>query len=125
MRTEWQHANAKYRWLIMRLLSRPSHVIFTSRSGPVYDAQGNITTQTKAKAQSESTYYVDISVHIEKRPMPLMEGGKPTTKMIVKRMGTIEKCRFNSVGNLQVEDITFDGLKKQLEGEVPKEVFGI
>ena len=57
--------------------------------------------------------------------MPLMEGGKATSKMVVKRMGTIEKCRFNSVNNLQVEDITFESLKKSLEGEVPKEVFGI
>tara|TARA_Y100001938_G_scaffold128710_1_gene182797 strand:- start:38737 stop:39612 length:876 start_codon:yes stop_codon:yes gene_type:complete len=125
MRTEWQHANAKYRWLVMRLLSRPCHVVFTSRSGAVYDASGNLTNQTKAKAQGESTYYVDISVHVEKRPMPIMEGGKATAKMQVKRMGTIEKCRFNSVNNLQVEDITFDSLKKSLEGEVPKEVFGV
>ena len=123
MRTEWQHANAKYRWLIMRLLSRPCHVVFTSRSGAVYDANGNLTAQTKAKAQGESAYYVDVYIKAQKRPMPVEENGKATSRMVTKRMATVEKCRFNAVNNLQVENLTFDTLKTSLKDVVPKEVF--
>ena len=123
MRTEWQHANAKYRWLIMRLLSRPCHVVFTSRSGAVYDSNGNLTAQTKAKAQGESAYYVDVYIKAQKRPMPVEENGKVTSRMVTKRMATLEKCRFNAVNNLQVENLTFDNLKSSLKEIVPKEVF--
>ena len=123
MRTEWQHANAKYRWLIMRLLSRPCHVVFTSRSGAVYDSNGNLTAQTKAKAQGESAYYVDVYIKSQKRPMPVEENGRVTSRMVTKRMATLEKCRFNAVNNLQVENLTFDSLKTSLKDIVPKEVF--
>ena len=123
MRTEWQHANAKYRWLVMRLLSRPCHVVFTSRAGAVYDSNGNITAQTKAKAQGESAYYVDVYIKAAKRPMPIEENGKTTSRMVTKRMATIEKCRFQSVNNMQVEDLTFEKLQTSLKDVVPKEVF--
>ena len=59
----------------MRLLSRPCHVVFTSRAGAVYDSNGNITAQTKAKAQGESAYYVDVYIKAAKRPMPIEENG--------------------------------------------------
>lgn len=125
MRTEWQDANAKYRWLIMRLLSRPCHVVLTSRSGAVYDSTGNATTMTKAKAQGETSYFIDISVHMQKMVMPTFDANKVQNGMVTKKIATVEKCRFHSVNNMQIEDLTFDKLKTQLAPFVPQEVFDL
>ena len=77
----------------------------------------------KAKAQGESAYYVDVYIKAQKRPMPVEENGKTTSRMVTKRMATIEKCRFQSVNNMQVEDLTFEKLQSSLKDIVPKEVF--
>ncbi len=120
MRTEWQKANAKYRWLMMRLLSRPCNVVLTSRAGPVYDATGNITAATKAKAQQETSYYVDIVAKLENRPGIDPKGNITGHN---ERMATIQKCRFADVDNLQIKDLTYDNLKAALKSKVPAEVF--
>jgi len=122
MRTEWQKANAKYRWIMMRLLSRPCHVVLTARSGPVYDVQGNITAQTKAKAQQETAYYCDIVAHLEKKDVPNVDSTGKVTGRTMQRMATIEKCRFASVGNLAMNDLTYDKLKLALKPFLPEGV---
>ncbi len=124
MRTEWQKANAKYRWLMMRLLSRPCNVVLTSRSGPVYDASGNITAMTKPKAQQETAYYVDIVAKMEKKEIQDID---PKTGKITgsrpSRVAVIEKCRFADVGRLEIQDMTYDKLENALKGKVPEGIF--
>jgi len=124
MRTEWQKANAKYRWLMMRLLSRPCNVVLTSRSGPVYDSSGNVTMQTKPKAQQETAYYVDIVAKMEKKDIQDID---PKTGKITgvrnSRVAVIEKCRFADVGRLEIQDMTYDKLENALKGKVPEGIF--
>ena len=124
MRTEWQKANAKYRWLMMRLLSRPCNVVLTSRSGPVYDASGNITAMTKPKAQQETAYYVDIVAKMEKRDVQDIDPktGK-ITGSLPSRIAVIEKCRFADVGRLEIQDMTYNKLEEALKGKVPEGIF--
>ena len=124
MRTDWQDANARYKWLIMRLLSRPCHVVLTARSQGVYDDKGNMTTKTKAAAQKNTEYWVDFVASIT-----LGSGDKvgPDGKVIrgkPVRTANITKCRFNGdlIGET-ITDITFDSMKETIGDQVPDEVF--
>jgi len=125
MRTEWGKANARYRTIIMRLISRPTNFVMTSRSQAVYDGTGNVTQQTKFKAQQETPYFADLIVKLDKKAQANVDitTGKQTG-FTMKRSGTIEKCRYGDVVNTGLSDTTYDGLKKALKGVVSKEVFG-
>jgi len=125
MRTEWSIANDRYRWMIMRLLSRPCNVVVTSRSGNIYDAQGNMTSSTKADGQKQTPYFFDIIIHTT-RSLAKDATGKPVPGGKMKRVAILEKVRHMDMDeNLQIEDCTFDKLKEKLKGKVPAEVFGI
>jgi len=124
MRTEWGKANARYKWILMRLLSRPVHFVLTSRSQNVYDSQGAMTQQEKFKAQAETPYFADIIIHMSKKAIPQIDiaTGK-VTGMTTQRIGEIEKCRFADI-TPTINDPTFDALKAALSSKVPAEVFG-
>ena len=121
MRTDWQEANAKYKVILMRLLSRPCNVVFTARSGVVYDATGNVTAETKPKAQMETPYFMDIVGQMDVRSKADAKGNITGA---TARTTTISKCRFADVGNMTIEDLTYDKLKSALKPLVPLEVFG-
>ena len=122
MRTDWQEANAKYKVILMRLLSRPCNVVFTARSGVVYDGSGNVTAETKPKCQQETPYFMDIVVSMSQAPKVDTKSGMITGESI--RTSTISKCRFADIGNMTIEDLTYDKLKSALKPLVPSEVFG-
>jgi|GEM_PF-6144289 len=118
MQTEWQHANAKYKVLMFRLLTRPCNVVLTARSSPVYQ-DGNMTGTSKAKTQQNTPYWMDLVAQFQNRPMPEGTSGK----LVNKRIVTITKCRFGDVPNPVIEDLTYDKLKTSLKGVVPDGVF--
>jgi len=124
MRTEWSKANARYRTILMRLLSRPTHFVMTGRSQQVYDGQGNQTAMEKFAAQKETPYFADIIVHLSKKPRQNVDvsTGK-VTGSVLQRIGIIEKCRFGDTNNMAVTDPTYDSLKESLKTNVPPGVF--
>ncbi len=119
MQTEWQHANAMYRVILDRLLKLPVHVVLTSRSAPIYQ-DGQITQATKAKAQANTQYWVDVIVKFARRPMPESPG---STTMVNKRVATIESSRYGDPANPSIEDFTYEKLKTAFEGLAPEGVF--
>jgi len=124
MRTEWSKANARYRTILMRLLSRPCHFVMTGRSQQVYDGQGNMTATEKFAAQKETPYFADIIIHLTKKPRQNVDvtTGK-VTGTVIQRVGIVEKCRFADVNNMTITDPTYDNLKESLKGKIPKGVF--
>jgi hypothetical protein len=124
MRTEWQKANAKYKWILMRLLALPCNLVMTARSSPVYDGQGNVTASSKPKAQGETSYYVDVVAHLTNEVVnDVGQDGKVSGSKIV-RACTIEKCRLGDVpGDLHMKDGTYESLKEALSDFVPKGTF--
>ncbi len=122
MRTDWQEANAKYKVILMRLLSRPCNVVFTARSGVVYDGTGNVTAETKPKCQQETPYFMDLVIQMSEAPKVDTKSGMITGNSV--RTSTITKCRFADVGSMTIEDLTYDKLKSALKPLVPAEVFG-
>lgn len=123
MRTEWQKANAKYKWILMRLLALPCNLVLTARSSPVYDGQGNVTAGNKPKAQGETSYYVDVVAHLTNEVTSEVVDGKLTGKNTVQRQCTIEKCRLGDINNLVLKDGTYESLKEGLGPYVPKGTF--
>ena len=119
MQTEWQHANAMYRVLLDRLLTRPVNVVLTSRSAPVYQ-DGQITQMSKAKAQANTQYWVDTIVKFSRIPMPEAPN---STKMTMKRVATIESSRYGDPANPVIEDFTYEKLKEAFKGLTPDGIF--
>jgi len=103
--TEWAKINEAFRILINRFNSLPCHLVICARQKEEMDGRISI------KASKDIDHFVDISIHMEKIPrgIPGQEG-----KFTYVRQGTIEKCRYQSLNNLQVQDITFDKLKKEI-----------
>lgn len=123
MRTEWQKANAKYKWILMRLLALPCNLVMTARSAAVYDGTGNITAQNKPKAQGETSYYVDVVAHLTNDVENQIVDGKIAGSKIVRKC-TIEKCRLGDVpGDLTLKDGTYSSLKDGLGPYVPEGTF--
>lgn len=122
MRTEWGKANARYTWIIRKLLSLPVNVVFTSRSANVYDGSGQMTDREKFKAQQETPYHADIIIHLTKNPVPNIDPTGKVTGTKMQRTGIIEKCRGADL-NLSIQDPTFDKLKEALKDKIAKEVF--
>lgn len=123
MRTEWQKANAKYKWILMRLLALPCNLVMTARSSAVYDGTGNITAANKPKAQGETSYYVDVVAHTTNEYVSKIENGK-VVGSTVQRQCVIEKCRLGDVpGNLVLKDGTYESLKAGLGPFVPEGTF--
>lgn len=100
--TEWAKINEAFRILINRFNSLPCHFIVTARQKEDYE--GNITF----KASKDVDHFVDLTIHLEKLPRPIP--GKEGVFTYI-RQATIQKCRYQSMNNLQVQDITFDKLK--------------
>jgi hypothetical protein len=123
MRTEWQKANAKYKWILMRLLALPCNLVLTARSSPVYDGTGNVTMNTKPKAQGETSYYVDVVAHLTNEVTSEVVDGKLTGNSTITRQCTIEKCRLGDINNLVLKDGTYESLKEGLGPYVPKGTF--
>jgi len=120
MQTEWALANSKYKVLLFKLMTRPCNVVFTARSANLYDAAGQQTMQQKASTQKNTQYWIDISAEFKKIPMPEAPG---STKLIQKRVATIDKCRFGDVPNPVIPDLTYQKLKESLKGHVPEGIF--
>ena len=123
MRTEWQKANAKYKWILMRLLALPCNLVLTARSAAVYDGTGNVTANSKPKAQGETSYYVDVVAHLTNEVTSEVLDGKLTGKHTVQRQCTIEKCRLGDINNLILPNGTYESLKAGLDPYVPKGTF--
>ena len=103
--TEWAKINEAFRILINRFNSLPCHFVITARQKE--DLDGKVTF----KASKDVDHFVDLTIHLEKLPRPVP--GKEGVFTYI-RQGTIEKCRYQSLNNLQVQDITFDKLKTEI-----------
>jgi len=103
--TEWSKINEAFRILVNRFNSLPCHLVITARQKE--DLEGNVTF----KASKDVDHFVDLVIHLEKlpRPIPGQEG-----KYTYIREATIAKCRYQSLNNLQIQDITFDKLKTEI-----------
>lgn len=116
--TEWAKINEAFRVLINRFNSLPCHLVITARQKE--DLDGNVTF----KASKDVDHFVDVTVHMEKipRPIPGQEG-----KYTYVRMATIEKCRYQSLNNLQIQDLTFEKLRDEISALDPslKRIFDV
>jgi len=103
--TEWAKINEAYRILVNRFNSLPCHFIITARQKE--DLEHNVTF----KAAKDLDHFVDLTIHLEKlpRPIPGQEG-----KFTYIRQATVAKCRYQSLNNMQIQDITFDKLKTSI-----------
>tara|TARA_Y100000310_G_C20638818_1_gene792719 strand:+ start:880 stop:1680 length:801 start_codon:yes stop_codon:yes gene_type:complete len=109
---EWGKANERYRFMIMRLLSRPTHFIATARVKPEYGADGKITGGTKPGWQQETPYFADIQIDMTKK----------TIGNVTQYLSTISKCRFQRQYNKTLKDLTFPILATELKGVIPPEI---
>ena len=110
---QWAYgrANERYKYLLLKCISRPTHFVGIARTKPIY--AGNQDTGAKdARWQKDTPFMLDIIIALKK----ILQG---TT---VSYMSTIEKCRFNRMFDATKENITFAVLVKALEGKLPADV---
>lgn len=103
--TEWAKINEAFRILVNRFNSLPCHFILTARQKE--DMEGNVTF----KASKDVDHFVDLTIHLEKLPRPVP--GKEGVFTYI-RQATIQKCRYQSLNNMQIQDLTFDKLKTEI-----------
>lgn len=104
--TEWAKINEAFRILINRFNSLPCHMVVTARQKDGFEG-----SEATFKASKDVDHFVDISIHMEKlpRPIPGQEG-----KFTYIRNATIKKCRYQSLNNMQIQDLTFDKLRDKI-----------
>lgn len=108
--SEWAKINEAFRVLINRFNSLPCHLVVTAREKE--DMAGLATYKTARDAD----HFFDLVIHNEKiaQKIPGQEG-----KYTQFRQGSITKCRYQSLNNLTIPDITFEKLKKEVLGVAP------
>jgi len=99
-RWAWQAANEEYRYLMMRLLAKPMHVVLTAQEKSLYTSTGEETAAVTPRWNKQTPHWVDFFLHLRKY----------VTENTVKYIAVIEKSRFKRALNFQIEDITFDKL---------------
>jgi hypothetical protein len=115
--TEWAKINEAFRVLVNRFNSLPCHMVLTAREKE-YEGEVQI------KASKDVDHFVDISIHMQKLPRPIPgQDGKYT----YIRQATVQKCRYQSLNNLEIQDLTFDKLKDAIVDLDPtlKSIFNI
>ena len=125
MRTEWGKANTRYKWMLMRLISRPVNFVMTLRSQNIYSGDGKETSQEKFSGQKNTPFIPDMVIHLEKKATPKIDAGGKVTGSNISRVGTLTKLRFNDIFNntIVMQNPTYDILKESLKGKVPDQVF--
>ena len=106
---EWTKINEAFRTLVNKFNILPMHVVFTCRLRRTLDRDGNMKQPDTFKAAKEANHFVDIVLHAEKIPI---ETPGQKNKYTYGRVTTIEKCRQQSMNNLEITDCTFDSLKE-------------
>jgi len=120
LRTEWSHANEKYRNLIMKLLSRPTHFVMTGHVAAVYDSSGReITTEVEPRPHwmKKTPHWLDIILYTQK-VYPSAQSERKTPEYIA----TVAKCRWERALNFVIRDVTFDKLCEALRRHLGIEI---
>ena len=104
-------ANERYKYLLLKCISRPTHFVGTARHKPVY-LGGQDSGAKEARWQKDTPFLLDIVVGMKK----VLQTGT------VLYLSTIEKNRFFRAFNATKEDLTFDKLVEMLRGKLPADV---
>jgi len=114
-RFEWATGNERYRYFIMRLLSRPVHVVLIAQTRKVYGPHGEETNLVSPTWQKQTPHWCDI----------VIQAKKEFIQNKWRYLSVIEKCRFQRAFNETVEDITFPKLASVLRNKLGvKVIFG-
>lgn len=103
---EWGKANARYRLLMMRVLSKPLNFVITGQANAIRDSSGKATTGIKPAWQMKTPHWVDLSIRC-------------TRGADSKFRGMVTKCRL---GDQKIEIInppTYDNIIKWAKKEFP------
>lgn len=104
----YARANERYKYLLLKIISRPTHFVGTARIRPVYIGAQD-SGQKEARWQKDTPYLLDVIIKMAKIPQP--------TTVLYTSM--IEKNRFFRMFNATKEDLTFDKLVEMLKGKLP------
>lgn len=110
-RRDWAKANTRHTSIVMALMNTEKHLILTAQAHSLYDAQGNMTGETKPSVQKNVPFLVDVVIELKKK----RESGRNVY------YGVVEKCRFPTNPNLEgtiIEDINFDKVYELLKNYI-------
>lgn len=107
---EWGKANARYRLLMMRLLTKRSmNIIITGQERAVYDSDGKATSLTKAQWQKKTGHWVDIVINCTKAS----DG---------KFRGRVDACRWGKYTNKMINPPVYENIIKWAKEECNKDI---
>jgi hypothetical protein len=105
---EWGKANARYRLLMMRIVSKPVNLVITGQSSVMY-RDGNPTDEMKADWQKKTPYWADLELEMQRR----------TDKVFQAK---VRKCRLGANKTDLIVDPTYDNIVKWVKKEFPERV---
>lgn len=105
---EWQKVNEAFRTLVNKFNILPFHVVLTARLKEVRDKEGKKSAPDTYKAAKDTAHFVDLVLHTQKKAD--VDAAKQG-KVVMKRLARIEKSRYQSMNDLEIEDVTFEKLK--------------
>jgi len=120
LRTEWSHANERYRNLVMKLLSRPTHFVMTGHVAPVYDTTGKEITdisEPKPHWMKKTPHWLDVVLHTKK-----LYPSAQSDKKVPEYVATVSKCRWERALDLVIKDLTFEKLIAALKTRLGIEI---
>lgn len=109
-RLEWGRANLRWRQLILRLMAKPVNFVITAQLTEEYDSKGQAAGTYRPRIQKQTAHMCDIIMRLEK----VYRGKPPKSKYIA----TLEKCRFQRGMDLEIQDVTYDKLVKELKDKL-------
>lgn len=103
---EWGKANARYRLLMMRALSKPVNFVITGQSATVYDSSGKATSQTRAGWQRKTPHWVDLSISCTRGQDGIYRG-------------RVQKCRLGDFKQQMINPPTYDKIVEWVHEQFP------
>jgi len=104
---EWGKANARYRLLMMRILSKPMNFVITGQSQAVYDEHGKVVPGTKADWQKKTPYWVDLELEMQRRTDGVFQA-------------KVRKCRLGANKKDLIINPTYENIVKWIKEEFPE-----
>jgi hypothetical protein len=103
---EWGKANARYRLIMMRIVSKPINLVITGQSSIVY-RDGNPTDDLKADWMKKTPYWADLELEMQRRSDKVFQA-------------KVRKCRLGANKTDLIINPTYENIVKWVRTEFPE-----
>ena len=103
---EWGKANARYRLIMMRIVSKPINLVITGQASTLYSG-GEQTDQIKADWMKKTPYWADLELEMQRRSDKVFQA-------------KVRKCRLGANKTDLIINPTYENIVKWIHTEFPE-----